>query len=459
MNSYYDLIVIGAGPGGYPAAIAAAKLGKTVAVIDRNAPGGTCLNTGCIPMKTLLHTSQLYREVCAAEETGLSGETLACDMDILSRHREQIIRTLSEGILTQFKKYGITFISGSAQITGEQEVSISGADTQKLSGKNILIAAGSESSRLPVPGLDLPGIDTSTTLLARSTLYKSLVIIGGGVIGMEFASLYTDFGIPVTILEAADSILPNMDKETARNLKMILQKRGGEIHTAAKVCKVEQSSGQYICTYREGDQEKMVVSEGILVAAGRSAVGNGVCTPEFANLLGIKKGCIPVDGQFRTAVPGIYAVGDVTGTIQLAHAASAAGLNAVSYMYGIPPVKDMSLIPACVYTDPEIASVGMSENDAAAAGKETVTGKYIMSLNGKSVLSQQERGFIKIIAERGSGYIIGARLMCARATDMISMLQLAISRHVTVEELASLVLPHPTFSEGIAEAAAECKVS
>lgn len=457
MNDSYDLIVIGAGPGGYPAALEAAGWGKTVAVVDKSALGGTCLNSGCIPMKTLLHTSQLYREAHEAEKIGLFGTAPDCSTAALSEHRKQIIKTLSDGIMMQFKKQGVEYIQGAACITGEHTVTVTGTEELNLTAAHILIACGSEPARIPVPGLDLPGIDTSTTLLERTSLYKSLVIIGGGVIGMEFASLYTDFGISVTVLEAAPSVLPALDRETARSLKMILQKRGADIHTSAKVTKVEKNNdGLFVCTWNENEQEKTAVSEGLLVATGRTPAGKCVCTPEMAERLKIERGRIPVDEQFRTALPGIYAAGDVTGGIQLAHAATAEGLNAAAYMYGKPAVKDVSLIPSCVYTDPEIACIGMTEAEAAAQNRECVTGKYLMSANGKSVLSQQERGFIKITADRKTGIILGAQLMCARATDMTGMLELAVDRNLTAENLARLVLPHPTFCEGIAEAAVDC---
>jgi dihydrolipoamide dehydrogenase len=459
VNGYYDLIVIGAGPAGYPAAIAAAKLGKKVAVIDRGTPGGTCLNCGCIPMKTLLHTSQLYREAKSTEQIGIFKAAPECDIGVLSEHRRRIIGTLSDGILLQFKKYGIDFIIGNALVTGEKEVTVfdnTGRAVKSTCGY-ILIAVGSEPAHIPVPGLDDPDVDTSATLLERALLYKSLVIIGGGVIGMEFASLYTDFGVPVTVLEAASSILPNMDQEVSRNLKMILRKRGADIHESSAVLSVEKSGDHFFtCTYSENGQKKTVGAEGVLVATGRTAVGDRVCSPAIASALKIERGRIPVDDQFRTTLPCIFAAGDVTGKIQLAHAATAEGLDAVAAMYGLAPEKNMALVPSCVYTDPEIAVVGLSEADATVSGIDTVTGKYLMSVNGKSVLSRQERGFIKIISEKQNDVVLGAVLMCARATDMIGMLELAVSGKMRAADLASLILPHPTFCEGIASAAADC---
>lgn len=467
----YDLAVIGAGPGGYPAALEAAKLGKKVVVIDKAAAGGTCLNCGCIPMKTLLHTAELYRETHALLENGRFGGSVVCNGERLSEQRAAVIKSLADGILFQFKKAGVSFISGTAKVTGKNEVTL--MNGEKIAADHILIAAGSEPARIPVPGLELPGIDNSMTLLERTTVYQSLVIIGGGVIGVEFASYYTDFGVPVTILESLPSILSNMETEISRSIKMILTKRGADIHANATVCKVERTAaGLFVTTYREGEVEKTVMSEGVLVATGRKALGESVCSPEMASLLKVERGKIPVDENFETAVKGLYAVGDVLGKIQLAHVATAQGLNAVHHMFIKNAMnaedlmdeknnsqafyKQTNLIPSCVYTDPEIACIGMTEADAIALKRDVVVGKYLMSLNGKSVLSEQERGFIKVIADKKSGIVLGGELLCARATDMIGMIELAVNNSITVKEMAQLVLPHPTFCEGIGEAASEC---
>ena len=284
---------------------------------------------------------------------------------------------------------------------------------------------------------------------------------------MEFAQYYSDFGKKVTVLEAMDRILPGMDREIAQNLKMILKKRGVEIHTKAAVTRVEKKEqGGWLCYYKEGapsgkeGQEAIVSADGLLLAVGRSACGDGIFSPELAGRAGVERGRIPVDEHYQTRIPGVYAVGDVTGGIQLAHAAAAQGLLALDHMKGRLPSRSIQVIPSCVYTDPEIASVGMTADEAKAAGIPVKTGKYIMSLNGKSLLSRQERGFIKLVAEERTGRLLGAQLMCARATDMIGELTLAIAGGRTAKEIAAAVMPHPTFAEGIAEAAEElCGVS
>ena len=455
MDTHYDLIVIGSGPGGYPAAISAAQQGKHVAVVEKDSIGGTCLNTGCIPMKTLLHTSSLYREVRTAGPIGLTAEKIQSDMKTLQQRRAQIVQTLSSGIMRQFDRYGVTLYRGTAVVTDEKKVNVQGTFTGTLTGDRILITVGSETVKLPVPGIDLRGIESSSSLLERSNLYKSLIIIGGGVIGMEFASLYADFEVPVTVIEAAGRILPAMDREISQNLKMILTKRGADIHTSAKLLRIAKSEGDgFACTYTENETKKTVCADGVLVAVGRRACGTGIFPGALKDKLGLDRGRIPVDESYETAVSGIYAAGDVIGGLQLAHTASAEGLNAVACMYGNKPPKDLRSIPTCVYTDPEIACIGMSADEAKASGLNVRTGKYLMTENGKSVLSMQERGFIKVVAEADSNKVVGIQLMCGRATDIIGGLQLAILRGITAGELASLVMPHPTFCEGIAEAAA-----
>ena len=463
MEMHYDLIVIGAGPGGYPAAIRAAQEGWKVAVAEKGALGGTCLNNGCIPAKTLLHASGLYRKIREAAEEGIRVSDLQIDMDALQNRRKDVITSLREGIALQFKKNKITWYQGNAVITEHNQVTVTAPEqTICLSASHILAAAGSEPAILPIPGLSEPGVENSTSLLTGNRLYDHLVIIGGGVIGMEFAQYYSDFGKKVTVLEAMDRILPGMDREIPQNLKMILKKRGVEIHTKAAVTRVEKKEqGGWLCYYKEGapsgkeGQEAIVSADGLLLAVGRSACGDGIFSPELAGRAGVERGRIPVDEHYQTRIPGVYAVGDVTGGIQLAHAAAAQGLLALDHMKGRLPSRSIQVIPSCVYTDPEIASVGMTADEAKAAGIPVKTGKYIMSLNGRSLLSRQERGFIKLVAEERTGRLLGAQLMCARATDMIGELTLAIAGGRTAKEIAAAVMPHPTFAEGIAEAAEE----
>ncbi len=454
MEKQYDLIVIGGGPGGYLPALRAAAMGKKTALIEKGQLGGTCLNSGCIPTKTYLHTSELARKVSEAEEAGITAEGLRVDMKRLKARKDQVIDQLRQGVARQLKTGKVDVWQGTGRITDKNCVTVlsDGGETV-LTGEYILLAAGSEPALLPIKGIHLPAVENSTSMLDKEVLYKRLVIIGGGVIGMEFATVYSDLGCQVTILEAMDRILPGMDKEISQNLKMILKKRGVEIHSSAFVKEIQKmGDGSLQCIYREKDREEAVTADGVLVAVGRKPCGVLALSEDMRQQIGQEKGYILVNENYETSIPGIYAAGDAIGGIQLAHTATAEGYCAVAHMFG-KTGKDMTAIPSCVYTDPEIACVGMTLEEAKAAGMKAKAGKYITSVNGKAVLSMEERGFIKLVMEEESGKLLGAQLMCARATDMIGGLAAAITKGLTAEDLAKTVWPHPTFCEGIGEAA------
>lgn len=458
MAETYDLIVIGAGPGGYIPALKAAGWGKRTAVVERRELGGTCLNRGCIPTKTLLHTSELYRACRNASAAGLRVEGAAADAAVLQARKEEVVKTLRDGIGQQFKKNKIDAYQGSGMITAPSHVQVTAADgtVTELEAEHILIATGSVPSIPPIEGADLPGVLDSDLLLSKADgFFDRLLIIGGGVIGMEFATIYSDLGRQVTVIEALDRILPAMDREFSQNLKMIMKKRGVDIHTGAVVKRIEKTDGGLSCIYEEKGTEASVEADGILIATGRRADTDGLFAAETGLLPDMDRGRILVDEHYRTSIPGIYAAGDVIGGIQLAHAASAEGCRAVAHMFGEQETGDMRTVPSCVYTDPEIASVGLTADEAKEKNIPVKTGKYIMSVNGKSVLSMQERGFIKLVADSGTGRILGGQMMCARATDIIGEIGLAIAKGLTAGDLAEVIMAHPTFSEGIGEAAAE----
>lgn len=449
MGKGYDLIVIGAGPGGYPAALKAAAYGKRVAVVENRELGGTCLNRGCIPTKTFLHASELYREGRAGEAYGIHMEGLHLTYSKLLEKKEEVVGMLRSGIAQQFKKSGIELYQGTGRLLGAGRVCVDGVEV--LEAPFCLLATGSKPAHIPVPGAELAGVVDSDGLLSAQQLYRRLTIIGGGVIGMEFATVYSDFGCEVTVLEAMDRLLPGFDKEISQNLRMILKKRGVSIHTGARVNEIRRTEEGLCCSYEEKGDLLEACSDGVLIAAGRKPNTGGLFTPETEAAC-LENGFIRTDVHGRTGIPGVYAVGDVAGGIQLAHAATAAGEYAVAHMFGMKCPGGRHLIPSCVYTNPEIAAVGMAQEEAKGAGRETVAAKYIMSLNGKTVLSGQERGFIKLLAEKGSGKLLGAQLMCARATDLIGMLELAIAKGMTAAEAAEITLPHPTYGEGMGEA-------
>lgn len=453
MTEQYDLIVIGAGPAGYPAALKAAGMGKKVAVVDSGGVGGTCLNRGCIPTKTILHTALLYQELKQGERIGLTGAGPAIHYQKLRERKEEVVRTLRDGILKLFQKNKVTLYEGSASITSQKTVRITGMDgeVQELAGSKILIATGSRPASPPIPGSGLKGVLNSDELLEmKGDLFGRLVIIGGGVIGMEFATAYQAMGCQVTVLESMERILPGMDREISQNLKMIMKKRGADIYTGATVKEIVKTPEGLTCTYVEKDKEIEVPADAVLIATGRRANTEGLFEDEMSPEM--ERGCILVNQHFETSIPDIYAAGDVAGGVQLAHAATAEALTAVASMFSEPETICLGTVPGCVYTDPEIACAGLTADEAKEQGIPVKVCKYPMSANGKTVLSLQERGFMKVLADPDSGRILGAQLMCARATDMISQFVQAIEMGLTLENMGNVIYPHPTFCEAIGEA-------
>ncbi len=453
MNIQYDLIVIGAGPGGYVAAIQAAKLGLSVALVEEDRVGGTCLNRGCIPAKTMLHASALYQEAKQAARFGVNTSAITYDYSKILTYKQATSDNLVQGIEQLLKANGVTRISGSGTLLPGNQVQISGETPCVLEGKNILLATGSVPAMLPIPGMELPGVLTSDELFQLEQAPESLVIIGGGVISVEFATVFAALDCKVTILEALPRLLPNMDKEIGQNLKMILKKRGVDIHTSASVQGIAQGDGELICTFTEKDKEYTARGQYVLCAVGRRANTRGLFVPAYTPEL--NRGRVVVDDHFATSLPGVYAIGDLIGGAQLAHAASAQGMAVARQLAGQTSTSDTGLVPGCVYTNPEIATVGLNEETAKAAGIPAEVGKFIMSANGKSLITQEERGFIKILAHRDTHVILGAQLMCARATDMIGELVTAVANEMTVPQLLKGMRAHPTYNEGIGEALEE----
>ena len=451
MNEQYDLVIIGAGPAGYIAAVESAGRGKKTALIENRELGGTCLNRGCIPTKTILHSAQLYTEMKSCEHLGIHVDHVSCDMAGIQAHKADVVQQLRFGIASLMKKNKVTVYEGTGTILNPHEVLVGGVEPRMLTAEKILIATGSVPSVPPIPGIDLPGVVDSDGLLGKKEVFPRLTIIGGGVIGMEFASIYSALGCKVTVIEFLDRILANMDKEISQNLKMILKKRGVEIHTGARVEEIlSGEDGALICRYSEKDEMHQVESDGILAAVGRRANTEGLFGDGME--VAMDRGKIIVNENGQTSVENIYAAGDVTGKIQLAHAASAQAVNAVAHMNGCEKILDTDLIPSCVYTDPEIGTVGITQEQAKSEGLSVLVKKYPMSANGKTVLTGQERGFIKVIADADSHRILGAQMMCARATDMISEFGTAIVNGLTLEQMGTAVRPHPTFCEAISEA-------
>lgn len=461
MQEKYDLIVIGGGPGGYEAALRAAKAGLKTLLVEEQGIGGACLNRGCIPTKTLMHASELYREAGRFEEFGLAAQAVAFDMAKMQARKAQVVDNLKSGIQQQLKTHKVEILQGHGMILGPGRVRVTlsaagetAAEEKILETRRILIATGAVPAKPPIPGLDLPGIFTSDDLLdsdAGRQVYDPLIIIGGGVIGVEMATIYNALGCQVTLLEALPRLLPAMDREISQNLSMILKKRGVQIFTGAKVTRVAQEGAGLVCHFESKESPQSLPAAGILVAIGRKPYTGGLFAPGVEPA--VERGALVVDRDFQTSIPGIYAAGDVIGGIQLAHAAAAEGIVAVEGMAGLKLGISLKAVPGCVYTNPEIASVGLTEDEAKAAGIAVIAGKSLMSANGKSVIENQDRGFIKLVFDKETEVLLGAQLMCARATDLISELTTALVNGLTRAQLAAVIRPHPTFSEAVTQAA------
>lgn len=450
--SDYQLLIIGAGPGGYVAALHAAKCGLKTAVIENREVGGTCLNRGCIPTKTLLHSSEIIAGINGGEKFGVGAERVHFDMSAIFARKREVSAKLSGGIEGMFRAAKVDLLRGTGTVTGSGTVKFVGEEGEKvITAERILLATGSVPARPPIPGLDLPGVLTSDELLEGCDhLYDSLVIIGGGVIGVEFATFYADLGCKVTIIEGLDRLLPNMDRELGQNLSMILKKHGVDVYTNSLVANVEQDGDALKVNFTNKDKALSVSGEAVLCAIGRRPYTEGL----FADGVGVEMNgrSIRVDENYETSLPGVYAIGDVSSKIQLAHVASAQGTDCVERMVGGKGMTDLSAVPSCIYCVPEIACVGITADEAKAAGREVVSGKYVMFSNGKTVIRDGDRAFMKVVADKATHVIVGAQFMCEHATDMISEMATAIVNGLTVEQMLKVLRPHPTFEEGVHDA-------
>ena len=454
MSDYkYDLTIIGAGPGGYEAAFYAVDLGMKVAIVERDRVGGTCLNRGCIPTKALMHSSDVYRDAANGAEVGVEVTGLKANRVRIGERKDEVLDKLRTGILGLINKKKIDLITGEAVITGEHELQVAG---ETITSERIMLATGSHPFFPPIPGADLEGVIDSTELINMGGAeIPEFVVIGGGVIGIEFATIYADLQDHVTVIEGADRLLPLIDKEIGRSIKMTLEKKGVDVHVASPVQKIEKSGSKLAVTFTEKGEDKVVEADKVLLCVGRRPTTEGIFADDFKAKHDFinEKGFIKVNEKYQTECPSIYAIGDCIGGIQLAHVSSAEGRNAVALMNDGRATINMNTVPSCIYTDPEIAVVGMTADEAKEAGIEVITKKYPMSANGKTIIAGLDRGFVKIVARADDHVLIGAHLLCGRASDLIGELAVAIGRGMMLEEVANIIHPHPSFAESIMEAA------
>ncbi len=442
---HFDLIVIGAGPGGYVAALHAAKLSKTVALFEFSEVGGTCLNRGCIPTKALLRLSKIYHESAHSAESGIICESINYDMEKMYDSARNSVSTLREGIKSLLSKSKVELINQKATIVDSTTVK---AGDETYTADKILIATGSRPSLPPISGIDSKNVHTSDYLLQNSVDAKSLIIVGGGVIGVEFAQIYNRLGCEVTIIEAMPRLLPLLEREVGQSLSMVLKKRGINVITGASVKEIGNTGDDVNCTYVLKNEEHTVVAEKMLVCTGRTPNTDTLFESDLG--LEMQRGYIPVDKNYMTKADGIYAIGDIVlGGTQLAHVAEAHAANFVGLNYENKAEKNMELIPSVVFTDPEIACVGLDADTAKAQGINVKTVKKLTSSNGKSVIEEADRGFVKLCFEPETEILLGATLMCTHAGEMVGTIGTLIANKITVKELEKTIFPHPTVSETI----------
>lgn len=458
----YDLIIIGAGPGGYTAALKAAGFGMKVAVIEKEKLGGVCLNRGCIPTKALLHASSIFSMLQTCDDFGVSTDFISFDFGKIQDYKKRAVKKYRDEIHHLFEKNHIDLITGTATIRRNKTVEVRSVDGKDYyEADYIIIATGAKPSSIPVPGADLPGVLNSDRLLAATNWnFDRLTIIGGGVIGVEFATIFNSLCSKVTIIEKGSHLLGPMDEVVAKELEKELREKGITIYCGAKVKEITEEEG-LVCHIQYEGQELSIKSGQILMSVGR--------TPCMDELFGadvrfeMKDNRLAVDSEFMTSEPGIYAIGDVIASIQLAHVAAAQGTYVVEKIAGkshsirlsvVPNgmFARLPIVPNCIYTDPEIATVGITEETAKALGMKVRCGKYSMDGNGKSIISREENGFIRLVFEAYSNNIVGAQIVCPRATDMIGEMATAIANGLTAQQLSMAMRAHPTYSEGIAAA-------
>jgi dihydrolipoamide dehydrogenase len=453
-----DVIVIGAGPGGYVAAIRAAQLGAKTICIEKEYLGGTCLNWGCIPSKAMIAGVERLHQVKHAKDFGveITGE-VNFNFDTYMKRKEKIVLAQRGGIGMLFKKNGIRHVEGFASFKDANTIEVTKADGTKetLRAKNFVLAMGSKVIHLPIPGLSGgrdEGVWTSDEAVTAHKIPKSMLIVGGGAVGTEFSYVFNGLGSEVTLVELHERLIPMMDHDLGTELGKLLGRQGIKVRTSAGIEKVEKTANGWKAFLKAGDKVEEMEVEVILLGVGRKANTDGM------NLEGIgvklhKRGVEIVDNTLKTHVPNIYAIGDVTGRIQLAHVASAEGVRAIhNIVKGENVEMEYKAVPNCVYTNPEVSSVGLTEQEAKDQGYDVVVGKANFRIFGKAMAIGEQDGFVKVVGEKKYGELLGVHMIGPHVTDMIAAAVAAVRLESTVEFMAETIHAHPTLAEAMLEA-------
>lgn len=460
----FDLLIIGGGPGGYVAAIRAAQRGLHVAVVEKERPGGVCLNWGCIPTKAMLRSAEVFETLSTAADFGVHVDNVRFDFAAVRRRKDGIVAELTGGVAGLLKANGVTVIEGHARFTGPTTVEIfepgpspifadgprygaapAGTASRTVTATDVIVATGSVPALLPVPGADLPGVITSDGAFGLTEVPERLVVIGGSAVGAEWAGLFATFGADVTIVEMQDRLVPLEDKEIGAALGRAFTKRGVSVLTDCTVTGIERS-GDALTVDVDGATPRKIQADVVLVGVGRRP-NTADLDLKYAGIDTDARGFIPVDDRLRTTAEHVYAIGDVTGKALLAHVASHQGLTAADVIAGHDARIDYTVIPAATFTHPEIASVGLTEDAARAGGHEVITAKFPFAALGRAKTLGETEGFCKIVAGARHREVLGVHIIGTSAGDLIAEGALAISLEATLDELADTIHAHPTLGE------------
>lgn len=448
-----DLLVIGGGPAGYAGALRGARKGLKTVLVEARDIGGTCLNRGCIPTKALFKTQEVAHMVRRAQEFGVLGEYRGLDWGKVLERKKRIVRQLTGGVRFLLEKAGVEVVPGFAVFSGERAVQVlqDGKVTREFEPRFVLLASGSRSASLPVPGSDLPGVIDSEKALDLPELPKSLVVIGGGVIGMEMACIFQGFGVEVTVIEMMPKILPPVDREVTDLLTRLVERQGMKVHVSARVVEIRKGNGKLEVVYMQDGALRVASGEYVLVAVGRVPQVEGMGLENIG--IAMERNAVVTDTRLQTSLSWVYAAGDVNGKHLLAHVAYREAEVAIRNICGEHATMDYRVVPNCIFSFPEIASVGLTEDEAKERGYAVRCGRFPFRANGKALIEGEIEGFVKIVSDARSGEILGVHMIGPSASNLIGEGILAMCLESTPEEIASAIHPHPTLSEAVMEAA------
>jgi len=450
----YKIAIIGSGPGGYVAALRAGQLGADTVLIEKEALGGTCLNWGCIPTKAFVRSAEIFADIQNAKDFGIKVEKAEVDFPAVVKRKDKIVTRLVRGIDHLLNKNNVGRIDGKASFIDQNTIEVEKeSETVEIEAENIIIATGSQAANIPIPGAELEDILDSRAALDLDELPKSMVIVGGGIIGMEFAFIFRNFGVDVTVIEYLDQLVSGVDTDIASELNRSARRRRISVKTSAEVKEIKKNEAGFEVIYQQKGEEKSAVAEKVLMAVGRKPYTEGLKLENAGVEFSEKRKAVQVNEEMETNVKGIYAVGDVTDKILLAHVASTQGVTAVENIMGMDKKMNYQAVPGAIFTSPEIGTVGLTEAEADAKGMDYTVGTFPFAASGKVMAMGEREGKVKIIAEKESDKIIGAALIGIESSDLIAELTLAVNLGLTAENLRETIHAHPTTAEVIHEAA------